>query len=69
MWRSTDEASLAVALEVTLRVRANGIRSAGVRRALVQVFANGANGFETVFAEALALDALCVVHAVEVRFT
>lgn len=66
--RSADESGLAFASIAAGQVGAHGARTARLLLALVDVDTGGADGFETVSAETLALHALGVVHAVEIAF-
>lgn len=67
MGRSSDETRLAFAVVTAPRVAADRCRPTGIRNTLVDVHALGSNRFEPVLAEASPLDALGVVHAIEVR--
>lgn len=67
----TNESRLALATIASPSVRADRRGSAGIFeseiRALVEIRALGTDGFETVLAEALSLDALGIVDAIEIR--
>jgi len=65
---STDESGLALAVITSSGIRANRRRSTGIVEAFVHIHALSAEGFEAVLAEALALDALGIVDAIEIRF-
>lgn len=67
MRRSTDKAGLALAVVASSGVRADRCRPAGISKALVQIRALGADGFEAILAETLALDAFGIVDAIEIR--
>lgn len=67
MGRGSNEARLAFAVITAPRVAADRRRPARVRKTLVHVHALGSDRFEPVLAEASPLDALGVVHAIEVR--
>lgn len=67
MGRSSDETRLAFAVVTAPRVAADRCRPTGIRNTLVDVHALGSNRFEPVLAEASPLNALGVVHAIEVR--
>lgn len=66
--RCSYKSSLALALIASSSVSANCCRSAGVRCAFVEILALRAYGFEAFLAEALTLDTLSIVDAIEVRF-
>lgn len=68
MGRCSNEAGFAFAVITAPRVAADRCGPTGVRKTLVHVHALGSNRFESVLAEASPLDALGVVHAIEVRF-
>lgn len=67
MGRSTDESGLAFAVVASSGVRADRRGSTGISETLVQIHAFGADRLEAVLAEALPLDALGIVDAIEIR--
>lgn len=67
MGRGSNEARLAFAVITAPRVAADRRRPARVRKTLVHIHALGSDRFEPVLAEASPLDALGVVHTIEVR--
>lgn len=68
MRRGTGKSRLALAVVASSGVGADRRRPAGIGDALVHIHALGADGFEAILAEALALDALGIVDAIEIRF-
>lgn len=68
MGRSANKTRLAFAMVASSSVGADRRRSTRIGKALVEIHAFGTNGFETILAEALSLDALGIVDAIEIRF-
>lgn len=66
MRRGTNETRFTLAVVTAPRVAADRSSSAGVGKTLVEVHALSTHSLEAVFTEALSLDALGVVRAVEV---
>lgn len=65
---SANKSRLALAMVASSSVCADRRRSAGIRKALVQIHAFGTDGLEAILTEALSFDALSIVDAIEIRF-
>lgn len=64
--RSTNESGLAFAMIASSRIRADCRRSARIIETFIQIDAFSTDGFEAILAEALSLDALGIVDAIEI---
>lgn len=66
---SANKSRLALAMIASSSVCADRCRSAGIVKALIQIYAFSTDGLEAILAEALSFDALSIIDAIEIRFT